>query len=422
MATNLNISTIISPDVLKTISASTLIKTFGDQLKDKAKDKIIVAATSKVNQLGADIESLIRKQQGVKKKHTDELKRIDILYQTGEINIAEAEVLTIKENEAYDKQQKLIQLEIDLLKKDITDIVRDPYNDIKKQKKKLNESIKKFKVDLKKQSFKSAKDEIKKVLKNNKKTLASIIGLAIAGKLATIVSQRTELEDLVDKTNIIIDQANTPETIAAAINLRNNVVALINNSIRKLENLQSLLGTISIVLTVSSVLLNVLGLTTPLTAISTVPGAPVIMGIHDKLRDKIIALDKLITALSGILAIVTVLLENEIIALNELIDRLRQVSLLLDGKTLTGLDSQQLTDLTRSLLTDTQFPSYKGFNFKIKEEQNQAFVVKGNKRHYAVAIDRDGVEVLKSDYSFTLDPNDLVEQLKLVIDQKNLQG
>ena len=422
MATNLNISTIISPDVLKTISASTLIKTFGDQLKDKAKDKIIVAATSKVNQLGADIESLIRKQQGVKKKHTDELKRIDILYQTGEINIAEAEVLTIKENEAYDKQQKLIQLEIDLLKKDITDIVRDPYNDIKKQKKKLNESIKKFKVDLKKQSFKSAKDEIKKVLKNNKKTLASIIGLAIAGKLATIVSQRTELEDLVDKTNIIIDQANTPETIAAAINLRNNVVALINNSIRKLENLQSLLGTISIILTVSSALLNVLGLTTPLTAISTVPGAPVIMGIHDKLRDKIIALDKLITALSGVLAIATVLLENEIIALNELIDRLRQVSSLLDGKTLTGLDSQQLTDLTRSLLTDTQFPPYKGFNFKIKEEQNQAFVVKGNKRHYAVAIDRDGVEVLKSDYSFTLDPNDLVEQLKLVIDQKNLQG
>jgi hypothetical protein len=422
MATNLNISTVISPDVLKTISASTLIKTFGDQLKDKAKDKIIVAATSKVNQLGADIESLIKKQQEVKKNHFNEIKRIDILYQTGEINIAEAEILTINEDKAYNKQQELIQLEIDTLKKDITDIVRDPYNDIKKQSKKLNEDIKKFKVDLKKQSFKSAKDEIKKILKNNKKTLASIIGLAIAGKLATIVSQRTELEDLVDKTNIIIDQANTPETIAAAINLRNNVVALINNSIRKLENLQSLLGTISIVLTVSSVLLNVLGLTTPLTAISTFPGTPVIMGIHDKLRDKIIALDKLITALSGILAIVTVLLENEIIALNELIDRLRQVSLLLDGKTLTGLDSQQLTDLTRSLLTDTQFPPYKGFNFKIKEEQNQAFVVKGNKRHYAVAIDRDGVEVLKSDYSFTLDPNDLVEQLKLVIDQKNLQG
>jgi hypothetical protein len=49
-------------------------------------------------------------------------------------------------------------------------------------------------------------------------------------------------------------------------------------------------------------------------------------------------------------------------------------------------------------------------------------VVKGNKRHYAVAINRDGVEVIKSDYSFTLDPNDLVDQLKLIIDQQNLQG
>ena len=422
MATNLNISTLISPEVLKTISASTLIKTFGDQLKDKAKDKIIVAATSKVNQLEANIEVLIKKQHEIKKNHSNELKRIDILYQTEEINIAEAEILTVIEKEAYDKEQKLIQLEIDALKKDIIDIVKDPYNDVKKQAKKLNEDIKKFKVDLKKQTIKANSDEIKKVLKNAKKTLAPIIGLAIAAKLATIVSQRTELEDLVDKTNIIIDQANTPETIAISINLRNNVIALINNSIQKLENLQSLLGTISIILTVSSVLINVLGLTTPLTAISTFPGAPVIMQLHDKLRDKIIALDKLITALSAVLAIATVLLENEIIALNELIDKLHQISSLLDGKTLTGLDSQQLTDLSRSLLTTTQFPLYKGFNFKIKEEQNIAFVVKGNKRHYAVAINRDGVEVLKSDYSFTLDPNDLVEQLKLVIDQKNLQG
>jgi hypothetical protein len=85
------------------------------------------------------------------------------------------------------------------------------------------------------------------------------------------------------------------------------------------------------------------------------------------------------------------------------------------------------TNLTNSLRTNIdQFGEYKGFKFKIKEEQTlgaqQAIVVKGNKRHYAVAINRDGVEVIKSDYSFTLDPNDLVEQLKLIIDQQNLQG
>ena len=36
MATNINISPTISPDILKNISSSTAIKTFGDQFKNKA--------------------------------------------------------------------------------------------------------------------------------------------------------------------------------------------------------------------------------------------------------------------------------------------------------------------------------------------------------------------------------------------------
>ena len=68
----------------------------------------------------------------------------------------------------------------------------------------------------------------------------------------------------------------------------------------------------------------------------------------------------------------------------------------------------------------TNFPPYKGFRFALKEENNPRFVVRGNKRHYAVAFDKNNVEVLKSEASFTLDPNDLIEQLKLVIDQQNL--
>jgi hypothetical protein len=66
---------------------------------------------------------------------------------------------------------------------------------------------------------------------------------------------------------------------------------------------------------------------------------------------------------------------------------------------------------------------YKGFKFQIKEEQDPRFTVRGTiKRRYAVAINRQGVEVLKSEYSFTLDPNDLIDQLKLVIDKQKLQG
>ena len=81
------------------------------------------------------------------------------------------------------------------------------------------------------------------------------------------------------------------------------------------------------------------------------------------------------------------------------------------------LESQQVPSI------NDQANLYKGFRFQIKEEQDPKFVVRGTiKRRYAVAINRQGVEVLKSEYSFTLDPNDLVDQLKLVIDKRKLQG
>ena len=113
----------------------------------------------------------------------------------------------------------------------------------------------------------------------------------------------------------------------------------------------------------------------------------------------------------------------DIASKNDLIERLKAVNVLLGNQANLNLNEQQLADLSNSFLPvgDT-YPPYKGFKFKIKEEQNIAFVVKGNKRRYAVAINRDGTEVLKSEFSFTLDPNDLIDQLKLVIDQQNLQG
>ena len=99
----------------------------------------------------------------------------------------------------------------------------------------------------------------------------------------------------------------------------------------------------------------------------------------------------------------------------------------MDGKAATTLNQQELTALTNSLRSNIdQYPMYKGFIFKIKVEQNlgahQAVTAKGISRHYAVAVNRDGVEILQSEYSFTQDPQVLVDQLKLIIDQKNLQG
>jgi hypothetical protein len=96
---------------------------------------------------------------------------------------------------------------------------------------------------------------------------------------------------------------------------------------------------------------------------------------------------------------------------------------LLSLETLEDPQPQPSTSTSQVPSLQDQAGLYKGFRFQIKEEQDPRFVVRGTiKRRYAVAINRQGVEVLKSEYSFTLDPNDLVDQLKLIIDKQKLQG
>ena len=56
---NINVSSVVSPDILKTISASTAIKTFGSQLKDEAKEKIISSPRGKKAQLQLEIVLLV---------------------------------------------------------------------------------------------------------------------------------------------------------------------------------------------------------------------------------------------------------------------------------------------------------------------------------------------------------------------------
>ena len=51
---NINVSSVVSPDILKTISTSTAINTFGSQLKDEAKEKIISSPRGKIAQLQSE--------------------------------------------------------------------------------------------------------------------------------------------------------------------------------------------------------------------------------------------------------------------------------------------------------------------------------------------------------------------------------
>ena len=425
MSNNINISSVISPDVLKNISNAAVIKTFGDQLINKAKDKIISVVEGKIGELKKKIEDITKKTVTLGINHNTELKRLEVENKNKQLTDEQYNEAVIVENAAYDLAVKNSENEITKLKEDLAKIISDPYRKIKEERLKRKNRVKQKRVKNKAERSKARRNLAIKVIKNAAKTLAPIIALQLTNQLIAVISQREKLEVLVNQVNDYIISANTPETIQIAINLRNNTITLINNSISKLQKIKKVTEQITIYITVFSIIVAILSSIPIPTAVP--PGIGIPINVITKIVKTLEKANKLIASLSVILAICNVLLENEIFKLNELILRLKEISQLLDQSTLQNLNNQELTNLTSNLLTNIdQFGEYKGFKFKIKEEQTlgaqQAIVVKGNKRHYAVAVNRDGVEVIKSDYSFTLDPNDLVDQLKLIIDQQNLQG
>lgn len=407
MSNTTNIAPVVSPDILKTISASTAIKTFGSQTKDKNKETLIIGNQSKTANIDTELDDLTKKE--IQAGETLDTTIQTALYKFDTIQITEDQYNSIvfDANITYEATLFTINIQRLKLEQDKQNINNNPNDKIKNQQKSFKASIKNLKKKTQESETKAKQDLTKQVVSNAVKTLVPVIALQLANSFSTLITQRKKLEELVDQVNNYIDtKVKDQTTVTIATNLRNNAITLINNNIKKLQNLEKILKTITVIITIFSLILRIISL--------------INIPITSTVADKLVKASNLILGLSALLVIATTLLSNEIIRLNELRDRLKEVSLKLDGKTLNFAD---LTTLTNEFLpAGGNYGSYKGFKFAIKEEQNQAFVVKGNKRRYAVAIDRYGVEIIKSELSFTLDPNDLIEQLKLIIDQRNLQG
>lgn len=408
----INIAPVISPDILKTISAATAIKTFGSQLVNKNKETLVVGNQTKTAQINDELQALNIQEQkaGETQKTTVEKAQKD--YNTKQITEKQYSKIKLTAQIAYEKEIASINLKRAKLQLDKNLIENNPLNKLKQAQKSFKTKLKGLRKKTQSEEIKSNIDLTKQVAVNAAKNLAPIIALQLVKQFFNIINQRKKLETLVDQVNTYIDtQVKDEQTSTIATNLRNNAITLINNSAKKLENLKKTLDRLVKTLTIISAVIAAIQI------ILSLP-FPFLIPIKIQLQPRLQKLLALITALNTILAVATTLLGNEINQINALKDRLKEISLKLDGKSLDNLTN--LSDFF--LPTGLDYPPYKGFNFKIKEENDPKFVVKGNKRKYAVAINRDGIEQIKSDYSFTQDPNDLIEQLKLVIDQQNLQG
>lgn len=296
----------------------------------------------------------------------------------------------------------------------------DPFQSGADKKKKSDATIDKNISKSKSNSRKANVSRNQQVLRNAKKTLAPIIANQLTNTLIQITNQNGKLQELVDKTNAIIDAAVTPEQIVQAIAAKNAALALINNQEQKIISIQNTIKTISTFIQIFSTIVTILSAIPIPTAVP--PGVGIPVSLITRISRAIEKANALIEALSIILAIVGPILGMMISDLENLKAQLRDVG----GKVDSSLPSNINAGLPPGTNFGTNFGAnlgtYKGFTFALKEENNPKFNVRGNKRRYAVAINKNNVEVIKSDFSFTQDPNDLVEQLKLIIDQQNLQG
>ena len=407
----MNVSSLIPSGINNTLASTGLPSAFGDQVVKVATQKVISAALGQLQILKQKLEEVIRRKLELEITHKNNLKRLDTQYIPGKpeksvLTEEEYNVAVAIENARYETEKAILNEEQKQTEGQIQSITKDPKAKRKAKQKTYKENRKKNKAKNKAEKTKAAKA----LLLSTAKSVAPLLmyaGVRVAARLAV---QNSSLKDLVDQTNTIIETANTPEQLEQARVSRNAAYNVLNNNERNLIDIREKLELIAILVTILTALGAVL-----LISLSF-PGTP---ASAYKPYEVII---KTLGILSAILLALIPILDILISELSDLKAQLREIDNKLDLET---IDSGNLAALS-ALLDSIKQPKdeiYKGFRLVIKEDQDpKTFVKDSIKRHYAAALDRDGVEVIKSEYSYTLDPQVLIDQLKIIIDQRNLQA
>ena len=427
MADNRNISSLVNSNTLNTLSSVIRPKSFGDQLSNN-NEKIVNSSLGKKQELKIEFDKLVTKESEEKVKYG---KILNDLFNQFQPTPPTKATLTFEQYEKEKIEAEVLYtniiIEIDLQKneidKQIKDISNDPYKNIKNSTKRREVRNNRKIQRAKNKENKEKKVLSKKVLQNLSKTIASLVSLQATKLLFSIVFNNKKLQELIDDTNTIIDSATTQEAINNARVIRNSTLAIIINNERKLDSLNKIVDNANKVVTILNIAL------TAIILLFTIP-KPFGLGptMPTPIANKVKKFQDLVVALNILISIIKGIIDSKLNELNDLKSQLNQLNDVLDNILINNLSNEQLQAfINEQRNLQSKFSEYKGFKLEIREEETlgaqQALVVKNNiKRKYAVALDKDGVPVLKSDFSFTLDPVDLIEQLKLIIDNNNLQA
>jgi hypothetical protein len=373
--------------------------------KNELVDKFLSAKTEIINQIKIDSEDLIQQ------KITSEVN-----YRQRQLKIS---TLRKTDNE---KQKDLNQLEKDYLAEiqTIDENIKSKTLELENRiKAYLPQEIAEAKAFTKStaDSVESARNNIKNArkVKISTRSLITTIGVLANYLISTISIGNKKIENLVDKVNAQIKDIKTEQDIIKCKLLVNRAKLIITQNKQQLKTIRDILVTIEVILPLIDTIL-LLFKSNPIPS-AVPPGIGVPLGTINTIDSKSKILDDIKTSASIILAIINQVISKLIDDLNYQESRLLPIEGLLENN-IDAINSANLK--SNNGLGYLSGYDYKGFKFFIKEENNPQFVVQGNKRRYAVAVNIIGREVMQSSFSFTLAPDVLVEELKLQIDRESL--
>jgi len=425
-----NVSPLINPDINSVLGKS-IPKTFGDQVPVIGESALTMASNSKLGALLKEKTELVLEGIDIEIEHQTNLQKIEIKHtsskkiENGNISEIPAELddegyrsaLEV-ENDNYQKAKELLQIRKDQNEKNISELIKDPFKKIKEKQKERKAKRKESKNKNKELQRKAKRVRIKSSLKSASTSLVPLIPSLISiltNKIIEITMQNGKISQLVDNTNKIIIEANSsndPLKLNNAKLIRDNAIKIIQDNESKITEIRNQIQRISIYVNIFSIVVQIISNIPIPTSVPPGIGIPVnaIMKLV-KILDKA---SRIVALLGSIIPVLVSSLDTVINELEELKNKLLNINGMLEISSITTNNSL----ISNPNEFGTNFETYKGFKFALREDNKNT--VRGFKRHYAVAIDRNNVEVLKSELSFTLDPQDLIETLKIIIDRENL--
>jgi len=401
MAKISNISSLISPN---------LVNSAKNNLPNKPSTSVTTSVVSNKSQLEKQLRDLNQQANKVNKEYDNLIKKTQ-----EDPNLSQEE-----KNQQINNLQQQRQNELNVIQKNIADVNGklsktnvDPLKSAKEEETKINKRIRNSISKSKKGQRRASLNRLKQI----QKSIPNLVAAQLTNVFIRLVEQNGKLQDLVDRTNEVIDNATTPEQISNAIVLRNNALTILTNQEQRILTIRQTLDRLQRIIQIFTLIIRIIERILRLPSPIPIP-PPIKITLQPVLQ----RLLKILEALNIVLNIAIPILDSILIDIEDLKSQLRDINNRLDDNAANNLLNLNTDILGNNSFGSNQFPPYKGFRFALKEENNPKFVIRGNKRHFAVAINTDNVEILKSEPSFTLDPNDLIEQLKLIIDQQNLQS